>query len=309
MLDIKLIRENPEAIEKQLKTKDPEASVKPLLELDERIRKLKTDGEALKAKRNDYSKKIGEKKRSGEDASVLMEEVSTISQQSRDIDLELAPLEKLFTFELAKLPNLPMDDVKVADDPAENVVIKEWGKKPEFSFPFKNHLELNEAHDLFDFERGAKVSGTGWPIYKNLGARLEWALINYMLDFHVKNGYMQWMLPALVREETLYGSGQLPKFENQQFKITDDDFNVWLIPTAEVPLNGLHSGEIMQESVLPLKYVSYTPCFRREAGAAGKQERGLIRMHQFNKVEMFCFAKQEESMAVFDEMLANAEKK
>jgi seryl-tRNA synthetase len=200
-----------------------------------------------------------------------------------------------------------MSDIKVSDDPKENVVIKEFGKKPTFDFPFKNHLELNEKLGLFDFERAAKLAGSGWPLYKGWGARLEWALINYMLSINIKNGFQQWMPPALVRKEIMFGSGQLPKFENQQFKVDDEEYHLYLIPTAEIPLNGLHIDEILPEESLPLKYCAYTPCFRREAGAAGEKERGLIRMHQFNKVEMFCFTRPDESPQIFEEMCASAE--
>ncbi|MEC7839714.1 MAG: serine--tRNA ligase [Chlamydiota bacterium] len=308
MLDIKEIRKNPEECKEKILSKDPTANIDVVLNLDGEIRELKAKVENLKAKRNEYSKKIGDKKRNGEDASELMEEVSSISKESHDIDAQLSPLEEKFTYELSKLPNYPMDDIKVSPDPADNVFIKEWGKKTEFDFEIKNHLELNEKLQLFDFERGAKISGSGWPVYRNMGARLEWALINYMIDTHIQNGYMQWMPPALVREESLYGSGQLPKFRDQQYKLSDEDYNLWLIPTAEVPLNYLHGDEILSETDLPKKYAAYTPCFRREAGAAGKGERGLIRMHQFNKVEMFCFAKPEESMTIFNEMVASAEK-
>jgi seryl-tRNA synthetase len=200
-----------------------------------------------------------------------------------------------------------MDDIKVSESPLENVLIKEVGEKPQFNFPFKNHVELNERLNLFDFKRGAKIAGSGWPIYRGLGAQLEWALINYMIGIHIKNGFEQWMPPAVVRREIMYGSGQLPKFDNQQFRIQNNDFDLYMIPTAEVPLNGLHADEILPEEELPLRYIAYTPCFRREAGAAGSQERGLIRMHQFNKVEMFCFTKPEDSMAMFDKMMASAE--
>lgn len=308
MLDVKELRSNFEVVKQKLKTKDPEVDCDKVLELDERLREMKTKAEALKAQRNEFSKQIGEKKRKGEDASELMDQVAEISKESHAVDNELAPLQERFDYELSKLPNIPMEDIKVSEDPADNVCVKEWGKKPAFSFPFKNHLELNEQLKLFDFERGAKISGTGRPVYRNMGARLEWALINYMLEYHVNNGFMQWMPPLLVRDEVLFGSGQLPKFENQQFKIHDEDYKLWMIPTAEVPLNGLHAGEILSEEELPLKYAAYTPCFRREAGAAGKQERGLIRVHQFNKVEMFCFTTPEESMKVFDQMVNSAEK-
>jgi len=307
MLDIKLIRRDPAIIEKKLQTKDPSVSLAPLLELDQEIRSLKTKGEELKSARNEFSKKIGELKREGKDTQGLMQQVSGLGKEIEGIDHRLPALEEQFTNLLASLPNLPMDDIHVSQEPKDNVVIKEHKQKPSFNFPFKNHLELNEKLDLFDFKRGAKISGSGWPVYKNLGARLEWALINYMLETQIKNGFMMWMPPLLVRKETVFASGQLPKFENQQFKIKDEDYHLYLIPTSEVPLNGLHQDEILSEEQLPLKYTAYTPCFRREAGAAGAQERGLIRVHQFNKVEMFAFTKPSESAVMFETMLKSAE--
>ncbi len=307
MLDIKLIRKDKDLIEKKLKTKDPQIDLSKILELDQQIREFKTHVEKLKATRNEHSQKIGELKRQGKDVSDLMQKVSAWADEIHSTDHKVTLLEEQFNQEMARLPNLPMDDIKISADPKDNVIIKEVGKKPTFDFPFKNHLELNEILDLFDFKRGGKLAGSGWPIYKGYGARLEWALINYMLEIQIKNGFQQWMPPAVVRKEIMYGSGQLPKFDNQQFKIHDDVFHLYLIPTAEVPLNGLHLDEILPEQELPLKYTAYTPCFRREAGAAGAQERGLIRMHQFNKVEMFCFTKPEDSPRLFEEMLASAE--
>lgn len=307
MLDIKLIRKEKEKIETKLKTKEDGISLDLVLQLDHELRELKTKVEQLKAARNELSQKIGELKREKKDAGVVMQQVSAMADEIHALDHKLPKLEEQFNDEMAKLPNIPMDDIKVSHDPKENVVIKQVGSKKEFPFPFKNHVELNEKLDLFDFKRGAKISGSGWPVYKNLGARLEWALIQYMISIHIKNGFQQWIMPLLVRPEIMYGSGQLPKFESQLFKIRDDDYNLYLIPTSEVALNGLHYDEILPENELPLKYIAYTPCFRREAGAAGSQERGLIRVHQFNKVEMFCFTKPEDSMGVFEEMLASAE--
>lgn len=307
MLDIKLIRKERERVEKGLRSKEGSADLSRLLGLDEQIRAHKQEVEQLKSKRNDYSKKIGELKRRGEDAKELMDEVASFSAKAHVLDGDLLELEKKFSDELSRLPNIPFEDIPVAQDPSENVCIKQVGKKPVFDFDGKNHLELNEKLRLFDFVRGAKISGTGWPVYRGMGARLEWALINYMLDIHIKNGYEQWIPPLCVRPEVVFGSGQLPKFEEQQFKIHDKDYQLYLIPTSEVPLTGLHMQEILSEEELPLKYVSYTPCFRREAGAAGKQERGLIRMHQFNKVEMYCLARPEDSARVFDQMMAGAE--
>lgn len=307
MLDIRLIRKDRFAVEKKLKTKDPSIDLSSLVKLDEQIREAKTTVEQLKAKRNEASQKIGELKRKGEDATSIMAEVAIHAEEIHHTDRNIHQMEELFTLELSKLPNLPMDDIKIAESPQDNVMIKSVGEKRTFDFAFKNHLELNEKLNLFDFKRGAKIAGGGWPIYRGFGARLEWALINYMIGIHIKNGFEQWMLPLLVRRDVVYGSGQLPKFDNQQFKIQDDDFHLYLIPTAEVPLNGLHADEVIEEEDLPLKYTAYTPCFRREAGAAGSQERGLIRTHQFNKVEMFCFVRPEESMVVFDHMMASAE--
>lgn len=307
MLDIKLIRKNPKAIETLLRTKDSSLSLDRLLSLDEELRSLKTEAEALKASRNEHSQKIGMLKRQGQDVASLMHEVTAISEKIHLLDPRIHEMEKAFEYELASLPNMPMEDVKVSESPADNVVIKTHGSKPTFAFSFKNHVELNERLRLFDFKRGAKISGSGWPAYRGWGARLEWALINFMLSRQIQNGFEMWMPPLLVRPEIVFGSGQLPKFELQQFQIQDDDYHLYLIPTAEVALNGLHYDEVLEAEQLPLRYAAYTPCFRREAGAAGAQERGLIRMHQFNKVEMFCFSTPEDSMKIFDQMIGYAE--
>ena len=208
---------------------------------------------------------------------------------------------------LAVLPNIPLDDIPISLNKEENVCVKEVGEKPSFSFEPKNHLELNEHLHLFDFQRAAKIAGSGWPCYTGLGAQLEWALLNYMLDVHKKNGFHFILPPLLVKDNIMFSSGQLPKFEDQLYSLQDDEFKLFLIPTAEVPLCGLHTDEILEAETLPIKYVSYTPCFRREAGAAGKQERGLIRTHQFNKVEMFAYCMQNQSSDVFEEMLSSAE--
>lgn len=307
MLDIKLLRKDPLGIEKRLKTKEPTVSLDAILALDTTIREAKTRSETLKAKRNELSQKIGELKRRGENSEPLMQEVAAHAQEIHELDQKLLAWEADFIDQMARLPNVPLDEIKVSADPKENVIVKVVGEKPHFPFPFKNHLELNEKLNLFDFKRGAKISGSGWPIYRGWGARLEWALINYMIETHLKNGFEQWIPPLCVRRETLFGSGQFPKFANQQFHIKDDDYDLFMIPTAEIPLNGLHAQEILSEEELPLKYIAYTPCFRREAGAAGRDERGLIRTHQFNKVEMFAFATPEGAPKVFEEMLASAE--
>jgi seryl-tRNA synthetase len=307
MLDMKLLRKEKERIQEKLRTKEPGVDLTPILAMDERIRHIKGEVEEIKSKRNALSKEIGEKKRTGADVSGLMEEVAGMGDRTRILDQELAVHEAQLLESLSMLPNIPMDDIKISADPKDNVCIKTFGEKREFSFAFKNHVELNERLHLFDFKRGAKIAGSGWPVYSNWGARLEWALLNYMIDIHLENGFEMCLPPHLVRPEVMYGSGQLPKFAKQLFMIDDEDYHLYLIPTSEVAINGLHGGEILKAEELPLKYVAYTPCFRREAGAAGSQERGLIRVHQFNKVEMFCFTLPEQSGQVFDQMLASAE--
>ncbi|NGX60745.1 MAG: Serine--tRNA ligase [Chlamydiae bacterium] len=307
MLDIKILRKEREKLEKKLQTKDPSVDLGPVLELDEKIRAHKLEGETLQASRNSLSKEIGEKAKRGEKVDPLKQQVREMGERISQINHELTELEGTFTTLLASIPNIPMDEVKASQDKEENVTIKEVGKKPEFSFSPKHHLELNEKLNLFDFHATAKTSGSGWPAYRGMGARLEWALINYMLEIQQLNGFEFWLLPALVRPQMMFGSGQLPKFEGQFYEIKDEENPLYLIPTAEVVLNGLHYDEILPEEVLPKKYVAFTPCFRREAGAAGEKERGLIRVHQFHKVEMFSFTHPEKSNEMFDHMVSAAE--
>lgn len=307
MLDIKLIRENPEAVEKKLQTKDAKASLQKVLKLDEEIRSLKIESEQLKSERNKNAKEVGERKRKGEDVTDLLKAMEGAKDKISNLDHRLNEIEETLKFELASLPNLPASDVKPSLDPADNVQIKTFGEKPSFSFEPKNHLELNESLKLFDFKRGAKISGSGWPTYRGLGARLEWALIQFMIDTHTANGFEQWILPIVGRPEIMMGSAHLPKFEDQLFKLQDKEHQLYLIPTSESVLNGIHFDEIIPEEELPLKYTSYTPCFRREAGAAGSGERGLIRTHQFNKVEMFCVTRPDQSEEIYNLMVASAE--
>lgn len=307
MLDIKLIRKDRENIEALLKRKEPDLNLDEVMALDEQLRALLAKSEELKTQRNAKSKEVGELKRKQEDATALMDEVRAIGEEISTLDHKRAEIEKSFVEALAKVPNIPDSDVKDSQDKEENEVIKVVGEKPNFGFEPKHHLELNEKLNLFDFHSTAKISGSGWPAYRGMGARLEWALINYMLDVQQLNGFEFWLPPLMVRPPIMYGSGQLPKFEGQFYEVQDKEEPLYLIPTAEVSLNGLHFDEILDEEQLPLKYCAYTPCFRREAGAAGSQERGLIRVHQFNKVEMFCFAKPDESEAIFEQMLNVAE--
>ncbi|MCB1116109.1 MAG: serine--tRNA ligase [Chlamydiia bacterium] len=307
MLDIKQIRENGKEIEQKLRTKDGGVSLKKILELDHQVRALKLEAEELKNERNQSAKEVGEKKRKGEDVTDLLSAMEGAKEKISSLDHSIHALEETLHHEIAFLPNIPAGDVKISSDPKDNVLLKTVGEKPSFSFEPKNHMELNEKLHLFDFPRGAKIGGSGWPTYRGLGARLEWALINFMIDTHIANGFEQWITPLACRPEIMMGSANLPKFEDQLFKFNDKDHHLYLIPTSEVALNGLHYDEILTEEALPLKYTSYTPCFRREAGAAGSGERGLIRTHQFNKVEMFAVTRPDQSEAIYNEMLASAE--
>ncbi len=307
MPDIKFLREKPEEAERKLASKDPTIRLEPILRADEEVRALKSEVEALKNKKNIASKRIGELKSRKESADDLMREVARYGEEIGELDRKLRLSEEKFQHRMAELPNFPCDEAKVSLDPEDNVCLKERGSKPVFSFPIKNHLELNEKLGLFDFERGAKITGSGWPVYGDRGFRLEWALINMMLDFHLSRGFSPRMLPLMVREEMMYGAGQYPKFKDQAYALQDGRHAYSLIPTAEVALNALHYDEVLEDEDLPLKYVAYTPCFRREAGAAGGRERGLIRTHQFNKVEMFAFARPDQSDEIFDDFVVGAE--
>ncbi len=309
MLDIKLIRKDAKKIEALLKKKEPSITLSPLLELDGKIRRDKTLVEELKADRNAKSKAIGELKRQGKNADAEMQEVRWLGEKIDRIDQELKDDEKKFIDIISCLPNLPQDDIKDSQDKAENVTIKSVGEFPHFDFPPKHHLELNEKLHLFDFQASAKTSGSGWPAYKGMGARLEWALINYMIETQISRGFEFWLPPLFVKEEILYGSGQIPKFEGQFYEIAqhEKEPRLFLVPTSETVLNGIHYDDILEEEALPIKYTAYTPCFRREAGAAGAHERGLIRMHQFNKVEMYCFVHPENSNEMLEEMTSVAE--
>jgi seryl-tRNA synthetase len=307
MLDIKLLRKNRESIEKKLKTKDPSIELSAILELDQEIRTLIAESEELKSSRNQKSKEVGDLKKAGQEASALMQEVKEIGDRIATLDQRHREVEKEFIHQLSHVPNLPMDEVMVSQNKEDNVCIKVVGEKPHFSFPVKNHVELNEKLKLFDFERAAKTTGSHWPCYKGMGAHLEWALLNYFIEIQQLRGFEFHLPPLTVKPEMMFGSAQLPKFKGQFYEIKDEAHPLYLIPTAEVALNALHYDEIFEEEVLPKKYSAYTPCFRREAGSLGAQERGLIRMHQFNKVEMFAFTTPEQSAQLFDEMISVAE--
>jgi seryl-tRNA synthetase len=307
MLDIRLIRSSPEKVEELLRRKEPDLKLAPVLELDEKLRHAKTEMERLQARQNAASKEIGAKKRAGEDVAGVMAEMGSLAEQVHKLEHQVRELEQQFNEAISVLPNLPREDVPISQEPKENVQLSAWGEQRDFGFAPKNHVELNEKLNLFDFARAAKVSGQRWVAYRGLGAQLEWALLQMMMDRQRKRGFMQWIPPICVQRQVVYASGQLPKFEKQQFRITDEDYDLFLIPTAEVVLNGLHMDEIVPEEQLPLRYMAYTPCFRREAGAAGSHERGLIRVHQFNKLELFGFATPDQSDALFDHFVRSAQ--
>jgi seryl-tRNA synthetase len=262
--------------------------------------------ERLKEKKNRLSGEIGKLKRSGADAGPLMREVEEISEKIRDGEKPVAEIEARFEAFLLSLPNLPNESVTIGKSADDNKEIRRWGEPPRFDFEPKNHWDIGEELGILDFARAAKIAGARFAVYQDAGAKLERALINFMLDLHTKeNGYIEILPPALANRASLIGTGQLPKFEEDLFRLAQGEY--YLIPTAEVPLTNLHRDEIIEREALPVKYVAYTPCFRSEAGSYGKDVRGLIRQHQFNKVEMVKFTEPETSYQELESMVQNAE--
>ena len=305
MLDIKDIRKNPQKYRDGLKKKGAEDKVDKVLELDRERRNKITKADELKALRNRVSEEIGELKRNGEDAEDKINEMRKVSEKISELDDHISEVEDKRDNILIKLPNLPHESVVVGEREEDNKFIKDWGDKLEAGFELKDHLVLGEYQDILDFDRGAKISGSGFPLYKNEGARLERALVNYMLDFHVEDGYQEIFPPFLVTRDAATGTGQLPKLEEDMYNTKEDD--LFLIPTAEVPVTNIHREEIIPEKDLPIKYAAYSGCFRREAGSYGKDTRGLSRLHQFNKVEMVQFVRPENSYEFHEKLLERAE--
>jgi len=295
MLDLELIRKNPEFVKERLKTRGEgfEELVDKVMELDHERRSILRELESLRAERNAKSKEIGMLKRKGEDTSSLEEEVKKIKESIEAYEEKLASVEEKLRDLMLRIPNLPHKSVPIGKDESENVEVRRWGKPKDFSFEPRPHWEIGERLGIFDFERAGKISGSRFVILKDWGAKLERALINFMLDLHSRKGYKEVWPPHLVRPEILVGTGQLPKFEEELYKCERD--NLYLIPTAEVPLTNLYRDEILSEEDLPIYMVSYTPCYRREAGSYGKDVRGIIRQHQFNKVELVKIVKPEHS--------------
>jgi len=307
MLDIKFIRANPELVRNAILNKNEKADLDALLKSDELRRKLQFDFDQLKTRQNQVSQTIAQKKKAKEDATDLLQEMSAVADEIKTLNTALneanARLENL----LLQVPNVPHPSVPVGSDESANKIVREWGSKPCFDFEPLDHLEIAERNRLLDLPRGAKLSGSGFPVYTDRGAALERALINFMLNIHIQeHGYTEVSVPVLVNRKTMTGTGQLPKLEDDMYRVDLDD--LFLIPTAEVPVTNLHADEVLRQDQLPLKYVSYTPCFRREAGSYGKDTRGLQRLHQFNKVEMVCLVEPESSYNALEEMLLDAER-
>lgn len=305
MLDLKYICEHPEQVKAGISAKGESGDVEKILALDERRRALIFEVEELKKQRNENSRLVSKYKREGKDASEIINKTKEFSEDIKKLDEELAAVKQSIFTEQSKIPNMPHESTPIGKDADDNVEVKRWGAIPDFDFTVQNHIELGQRLDILDFMRGGKITGTGFPVYKGDGARLERALINFMLDLHLqKHGYTEIFPPFLVNEASVFGTGQLPKLEEDMYKTERDD--LYLIPTAEVPVTNLHRDEILDADDLPLKYTAYSACFRREAGSYGKDTRGFLRVHQFNKVEMVNFVKPEDSYRVHEELLSEA---
>ena len=306
MLDINRIRENPEGVKEALKKKLWDADFTELLNWDKRKKELIQFVEGNKAEMNKLSASVPQAKKNGDDVSQIFAKVKQIAAENAESDKELKELEeKIFNF-LAELPNIPDDDL-LGGGKENNKPIRTFGKKPEFSFPLKDHAELAISLGLVDYDRAAKIAGRGAWIYTNLGARMEWALLNYFISEHLKDGYTFILPPHLLNEASGFGAGQFPKFREDVFWLEGLDPKRFLLPTAETALVNIYRDEIMKEEDLPKKLFAYTPCYRREAGSYRTEERGMIRGYQFDKVEMVQYTKPEDSDAAFEELVAKAE--
>ena len=306
MLDIKRIRNDFDEVAKKLATRGVAAEkLSELKELDDKRRELLVKSESAKAERNTASAAIAQAKRNKEDASEQITAMQKLSADIKATDAELAEIDEKLSEFTATLPNIPAADVPVGADEDENVEVRRWGTPREFDFDIKAHWDLGEDLDIFDWERGAKVTGSRFLFYKGLGARLERAIYNFMLDEHAKEGYTEVIPPYMVNHDSMFGTGQYPKFKEDTFELADSDYV--LIPTAEVPLTNYYRGEILDGKELPVYFTAMSPSFRSEAGSAGRDTRGLIRLHQFHKVEMVKFSKPETSYDELEKMVANAE--
>ena len=307
MYDLKFIRENPDVVSDGLKNKGHNGNLTGLLELDSEWRSLLEKSDALKQERNTVSRQIAELKRRKEDASEFVVKMQDVARKIKEYDESTSNVyEKIETI-LFELPNIPAENVPVGETEKENKQVRSWGKCPEFDFPVKDHYTLGQTLDLFDFKQGSKIAGAGFPLYKGMGARLERSLINFMLDLHTdKHKYTEIFPPFLANRNSTGGTGQLPKLEDDMYYINQDD--LFLIPTAEVPVTNIYKNEILNFDRLPIYHAAYSACFRREAGSYGKDTRGFQRVHQFNKVELVKFVDPETSYDELESLVADAEK-
>ncbi len=306
MLDLKFVREHLDQVKSALEKRGSQLSLDQFLELDEKRRRLIQQIEELRNKRNTVSQQIGKIKKEGGDASSLISEMKQVGEEIKGLQAQLDTVEDEIQKIMLSIPNIPHESVPVGKDEEDNVVVKRWGDIPEFSFKPLPHWEIGEKTGILDFKRAAKITGSRFVVYMGLGAMLERALINFMLDLHRKrHGYTEVMPPVIVNSASLFGTGQLPKFEEDLFRLNFKDY--FLIPTAEVPVTNLHRDEILGEDELPKYYASYTPCFRSEAGSYGRDVKGIVRQHQFNKVELVKFVKPETSYDELEALLMDAE--
>lgn len=305
MLDIKKIRNNPEFYQKKLDERNANVDLSEVLELDEKRKEIIVDVENKKAYRNQVSKKIPAYKKEGKDIEQLLAEMKNLAEEIKQQDISLKEIEDAITNRLLSIPNICSDLVKVGKDDSENEEIRKYGEIPHFDFDIKAHWDLGVDLEILDFERAGKITGSRFSIFKGKGARLERALINFMLDVHLEQGYTEINPPAMVKSKSMQSTGQLPKFKEDAFKVEMDD--MYLVPTAEVPVTNYYRDEIIDFEKYPVHFTAYTPCFRREAGSAGRDTRGLIRNHQFDKVEMVKFAKAEDSYEELEKMTNDAE--
>jgi len=306
MLNLKFIRNNPDLVRKAIEVKNEKADLKKVLSLDERKRAIQFEYDNLKAEQNRVSREIPQLKKKGEDLGNLIRDMGKISKRIKNLQQELTEVSSDLEKELLSIPNIPQAGVPIGKDESDNKFVREWGEKKEFNFSVKDHLQIAEQNELLDFKRTPKISGSGFISYTGKGSALERSLINFMLDYHIqKNGYYELSLPVLVNRSAMQGTGQIPKLEEDMYLIEQDD--LFLIPTAEVSITNFHTGEILSHNQLPLKYVSYSSCFRREAGSYGKDTKGLQRLHQFNKVEMVRLVHPQNSYQELEKMVEDAE--
>jgi seryl-tRNA synthetase len=321
MFDLGFVRNNLELVKEKLRARwaDPDALLGDFLALDQSRREAITTSERLKARRNELSQQVGALKKAGQDATAVMEETRALKDKLDELGKTAEALDGQLRLCLSRIPNLTRDEVPTGKSEADNPTLKTWGDKPVFSFEPKSHWELGESLGILDLDRATKLSGARFAVYMGAGARLERALVSFMLDLHTqKQGYTEVLPPFMVNSKSLYGTGQLPKFAEDLFRCSDTDVAAvargefkdndhWLIPTAEVPVTNLYRDEVLDEARLPVCLTAYTPCFRSEAGAAGKDTRGIIRQHQFQKVEMVKFTRPEESEAEHEKLTRDAE--